>query len=251
MKWMLTHVALLLVVLTDARAADEKQGGPIEGKDWTVSGIGMEFVWVPAMKCWVGKYEVTNSEYRTFRSGHDSGECKGGHSLNGDRQPVAEVSYNDAVAFAVWLTERERQSGRLPGGMSYRLPDGDEWTAFAVCGDDREYPWGDDLPPLYGNYSDASAVAVYPSLGLVDGYRDGSVVSCAVESSGKNDWGLYGVGGNVWEWTSELSTDKEKRCLRGAAWYTHHRLYLPCEARRSNRPLTRNAAIGFRLTLSR
>lgn len=60
-----------------------------EGQNWTSPFTGMEFVWIPAMNIWVGKYEVTNAEYRKKDPGHDSGSYEG-HTLNQDRQPVVE-----------------------------------------------------------------------------------------------------------------------------------------------------------------
>jgi formylglycine-generating enzyme required for sulfatase activity len=56
---------------------------PAIGQAWTVPDLGLEFVWIPALNCWVGKYEVTNGEYRQFVPGHDSKDFEG-HSLNGD-----------------------------------------------------------------------------------------------------------------------------------------------------------------------
>ena len=164
------------------------QINPVAGTDWKVPDIGMEFVWIGALDIWVGKYEVTNEEYRKFKPDHDSKSYET-YSLNGDRQPVVYVNYEDATAYVKWLTERERKAGRLPPGYCYRLPSDDEWTAFCQCGDNREYPWGNSMPPKYGNYNQ------------MDDYNDGFPVTCPVEKSGKNDWGLYGVGGNACECT--------------------------------------------------
>ncbi|MBT7061472.1 MAG: SUMF1/EgtB/PvdO family nonheme iron enzyme [Lentisphaerae bacterium] len=223
----------------------KQAGKPEEGQDWTAPGIGMELVWIPTMKCWVGKYEVTNGEYCRFKPDHDSGE-HGGHTLNDDRQPVVEVSYGDAVAFAEWLTKGEQDAGRFPNGLKLRLPDGDEWMTFAQCGDGREYPWGNDWPPKYGNYLDQSSDSKY---GKIDYYDDGFPVSCPVEKSGDNDWGLYGVGGNVREWTSALHADKEQRILYGASWSNYYQDPLRCDFRGYFHPPFRNIIIGFRLLL--
>ena len=138
---------------------------PAVGKNWTIPDVGMEFVWVEALKLHVATYEVTNGEYLKKDPQHDSQEFSG-HSLNGDRQPVVFVSFEDATAYAAWLTERERAAGRLPAGWRYRLPTGDEWLAFAKCGDDREYPWGNEPLPKYGNYHDESGAGGWGKLGL-------------------------------------------------------------------------------------
>lgn len=89
---------------------------PVEGRSWMVPDLGMEFVWIPALMSWVGKYEVTNHEYREKEPAHDSKEHQG-HGLNGDRQPAVRVDFDDACAYAVWLTQRERALGRLPDGL--------------------------------------------------------------------------------------------------------------------------------------
>ena len=78
--------------------------GPVSGSDWTVPDISMEFVWIKALYCWGGKYTVTNGEYRKFKPDHDSRDCEG-ISLNGDRQPVVYVKFDDAIEYAKWLSE--------------------------------------------------------------------------------------------------------------------------------------------------
>jgi formylglycine-generating enzyme required for sulfatase activity/tRNA A-37 threonylcarbamoyl transferase component Bud32 len=182
--------------------------------------VKLEMVWLAALKGWVGKYEVKNAEYRRFKAGHDSGTYEG-RSLNGARQPVVQVSYDDAVAFAQWV---QRTAGaQIPGGYTMRLPDGNEWMTFAQCGDGREYPWGNNWPPKSGqagNYADTTAKRAFSGWSIIDGYDDGFAVSCDVEKIWANPWGLYGVGGNVWEWTSESSGSS--RVLRGASWSPHH-----------------------------
>ena len=201
----------------------EKIKGPAQGEAWASPATGMEFVWVPSLKLWVGKYEVTNAEYCKKEPRHDSKEYAG-QSLNGDRQPVVQVNFNDAKAYATWLTEMDKE--RL-GGMRYRVPYEAEWQVFAQCGDEREYPWGNAMPPKYGNYSGEETKKSHVG-NFVVGYHDGYPVSCPVEKSGVNEWGLYGVGGNVWECCASDMSGSASGVWRGASWYDSHPAYLHC-----------------------
>jgi formylglycine-generating enzyme required for sulfatase activity len=221
---------------------------PAIGQPWTVPDLGMEFVWIPALTCWVGKYEVTNGEYRKSVPEHDSQDYEE-HSLNGDRQPVVFVNFDNAMAYAAWLTKRERDAGRIPAGYRYRLPTADEWIAFAQCGDNREYPWGNSMPPKYGNY--CGQETKYGPAFTIDGWIDDSIVTCPVEKSGKNDWGLYGVGGNVWELTVGAPSDLSFAAWRGASWFSSAPDNLRSAYRIVYLASTRTSNFGFRLVLSR
>lgn len=184
---------------------------PAPGSPWTSPSTGMEFVWIGELDLWVGKYEVTNGEYRQFRPAHDSGRFHA-HSLNGDRQPVVEVGFDDAAAYAAWLNG---QDARHLGEMRYRLPSEAEWLAYARCGDERGYPWGDEMPPAYGNYHGEEGAESWDKIA---GFDDGHPVTGPVEESGQNDWGLYGVGGNVWEVTAKADDQGGFEAWRGASW---------------------------------
>ena len=221
---------------------------PVVGSDWKIPDIGMEFVWIKALNCWAGKYEVANGEYRKFKADHDSKDYKG-NSMNGDRQPVVYVNFYDATEYAKWLTDRERKAGRLPSGYTYRLPSEKEWTSFCQCGDNREYPWGNGMPPKYGNYCGQETNGIAGT--MISGYNDGFTVSCPVEKSGKNDWGLYGVGGNVWECTVKSSSDLSFDAWRGASWDGYGPGILGSMYRNDNCASVRLNLFGFRLVLSR
>ena len=54
----------------------------------------------------IGSREVTNGEFRRFRPTHSSGSVQG-FSLNGDDQPVVNVSWNEAARFCNWLSQKE------------------------------------------------------------------------------------------------------------------------------------------------
>ena len=183
-----------------------------KGKNFTDPKVGMELVWVPSLELWAGKHEVTNREYRKFKKTHDSKKSMG-FSLNRDQQPAIEVSYYDAVAFCEWMNAVSLKEIKAPSGYEYRLPSREEWEAIARCGKERLYPWGNEWPPKYGNFGNQE---VFPSAWDLDGYSDEFPVTCDVGKSGVNEWGLYGVAGNVWEWTTGIKNDK--RTVLGGAW---------------------------------
>jgi serine/threonine-protein kinase len=224
---------------------------PWPGEDWTVPDLGMEFVWIEPMKMWVGKYEVTNGEFGKMKPKHNTDDSAGkvfGHMINGDRQPVVRMTVDDALAYAAWLTERETAAGHLSGAMRYRLPTRDEWTRFAQCGDTRTYPWGNQWPPPNEwNYNGEEGV--HPTHSKIAGHRDDFPATAPVEQSGRNDWGLYGVGGNVCESTLE-SGDGGFDAWRGAAWEYAEKPTLRCDYRDPRVALSWDLSSGFRLVLA-
>jgi len=221
---------------------------PKPGQPWTSPATGMEFLWVDSLKIWIGKYEVTNAEYRRMKPEHYS-EVYLGVSLNGNRQPVVYVNFYGARVFAEWMTDCDRVSGHLSGEFRYRLPSRSEWLAFAQCGDGREYPWGGQMPPRYGNYADLAAMLSFPKWSGIGGYNDGSPASCAVENSGMNDWGLYGVGGNVWEATASDSSGRFFGAWHGASWRHDSEDDLMCLHESVRDAASLESDFGFRLVM--
>ncbi len=147
------------------------------------NGIDTSFVWIDSLKMWVGQYEVTAQEFGELDRPHIS--CL----LRFDPTSRCPVIFNNWRDHAGCLENQlsARFAKQLPEGYVFRRPTANEWMAFARCGTQRKYPWGDEWPPKYGNY------------GHVNGYEDGFEGLAPVEQSGRNEWGLYGVGGNAWE----------------------------------------------------
>lgn len=212
----------------------------------------MEFVWVQELGVWVGRYEVTNGEYRARLPSHSSLGYEG-HDLDGSRQPVVQITWKDACAFAAWLTDMEQRTGRLQDGSRYRLPTESEFMAYAQCGDAREFPWGGTWPPERpgaGNYADLSARTSFHGMHGIDGYTDGYPVSCDVEDSGTNAWGLAGVGGNVWECcAADAGEEQAFGAWRGGSWCNATESLLVCSSRIDHYSTTPNSVGGFRLVL--
>jgi len=149
----------------------------------------------------------------------------------GADHPVVNVTWDEALAFCAWLTEKEHSEGVLPAGKFYRLPTDLEWSKAVGLPEEigrtpeaRDmgipdvYPWGKDWPPPpgAGNYTGeetGSDVAI-------KGYEDGYAWTSPVGSFNANKYGLYDMGGNVWEWCMDNWNNESKaKVLRGASWY--------------------------------
>ena len=132
----------------------------------------------------LGQSEVTNAQYRRFRADHDSGAFDG-HSLNEEIQPVVNVNWHEAMAFAHWLTEK--------AGRSFRLPTEAEWEYAARAGTTTARYWGADVAEAYkfANLKDQATSAQGP---------DRFPVTAPVQSFPPNPAGLHDMLGNASEW---------------------------------------------------
>lgn len=145
---------------------------------------------------YMGKYEVTNKEYRRYRSSHDSKEYKS-KSLNKEIQPAVYISWEDAQDYATWL------SGKT--GKEIRLPTEAEWEYAARGGTESVRYWGDsaDSACTYANVNDKTSKQVnafsWDNFSCDDGYA----VTSPAGSFRPNRYGLYDMLGNVWEWCSD------------------------------------------------
>ena len=222
---------------------------PVEGKPWVTQTAQMEFVWVPAMEMWIGRYEVTNEEYLRKDKEHDSGDFRE-VSLSDPRQPVVRVNFDDAVAYAAWLTEQERAAGKLPEGWRYRLPSTMEAIAYTRAGGTPAFPWGEMLPPKRGNYADGALKVAFSDLPSVEGYQDGFPTTAPVEFSDENPWGLFGAGGNVWETTSKVAGGSLFGGWQGGGWDDYQPARMKCDSIYGFLGNARGAVNGFRLVLA-
>jgi formylglycine-generating enzyme len=104
-----------------------------------------------------------------------------------ERHPVTHVAYEDAVAYAAWA------------GKS--LPTEAEWERAARGGlDGAAYCWGDDFAPK-GRFMANTWQGRFPWENLrLDGYSGTS----PIRSFPPNQFGLYDMAGNVWEWTLDF-----------------------------------------------
>ena len=237
-----------------------------------VNTLGMEFVPVPGTTVLFSRWETREADYAACAAENPVNEGwktfqKSGIAIAHDpRNPVAGVSWDDAIAFCEWLTEKELQADRLPPGMRYRLATDEEWSRAVGLPresgatpkdrdgkDDTHFPWGGSFPPpdaRAGNYGDAIFHEKFPEEKWVEGYDDGFVTAAPAGSFAPNAHGLHDMGGGVWEWCEDLyDRDGNERVLRGGAWDTGERAFMLSSARLHVSPRSRDG-YGFRCVLA-
>lgn len=188
----------------------------------------------------MGKTEVTNTQFEAFRPSHKSLRGKDGVSKEDD-EAVVNVSYQDAVDFCKWLSEKE--------GKNYRLPTEAEWEYACRAGTYTKYYTGDYLPEsMCRNQTIA---------------RNYQPVSLKAGSGVPNAFGLYNMHGNVEEWcldwygpySDEAQTDPTGpatglyRVTRGGSHHTPTD-YLRSANRMAMLPDDRHSLTGFRVVQS-
>ena len=95
----------------------------------------------------VGKHEVTQGKYLNLM-GTNPSAFAGDLSL-----PVETVSWDDAVAYCVALTAKERNEGRLPAGFAYRLPTEAEWEYACRAGTTTAFHFGEAMRSGMANFN--------------------------------------------------------------------------------------------------
>ena len=222
----------------------EKQTGPVAGQPWENS-LGMKFVPVPGTGVLFGIWDVRVQDYEKFASATRREWSKSGEATH----PAVNVSWEDAQAFCAWLTKQEHAVGRLGASQKYRLPTDAEWSVAVGLDEPRGgtpkskdgqiknvYPWGTQWPPPRGagNYSSSLKV---------DDFEGTSPVG----SFAANKYGLYDMGGNVWQWCEDFyDGNSGNRVLRGASFDVGYADYLLSSFRRSFTAGDRYDVFGFR-----
>jgi formylglycine-generating enzyme required for sulfatase activity len=157
-------------------------------------------------------YDETNGRMQT-RAGVDWQDDYAGHRAQGD-DPVVNVSWNDANAYAEWLSKRT--------GKRYHLPSGAEYEYAGRAGTTTPYWWGSGTPKtkvenLTGSGDRSPTGHAWAK--AFRGYSDGYWGPAPVKSFMPNPFGLYDMSGNVSEWVEDCWHDNYVRApTDGSAW---------------------------------
>jgi formylglycine-generating enzyme required for sulfatase activity len=189
----------------------------------------------------IGKYPVTRAQFRAFvqETGYDAGSaCTVQHRQDGhmvyesargyswrdpgfpqtDDHPVVCVNYDDAMAYAQWLSRKT--------GHRYTLPNEAQYEYAMRAGTTTSFFWGDQRDEkacLYANLPDLDQGRAMGDVPMTPKYRfqcsDGYAYTSPVGHYRPNPWGLYDMFGNIWEWTADcLNMNYQGAPRDGSTW---------------------------------
>jgi formylglycine-generating enzyme len=165
---------------------------------------------------WSGVFDVQAGSWKKV-AGADWRHPEGPASTASPREPVTQVTWNDAIAYATWAQKR------LPTEAEF------EYAARGGLAG-KKYAWGDELAPQ-GKYQANWWQGHFPDRNTG---ADGFIGRAPVGSFAANAYALYDMTGNVWEWCADRfgqdyyrvspaanprgPASGEHRVIRGGSW---------------------------------
>jgi formylglycine-generating enzyme required for sulfatase activity len=236
------------------------EGKVILGKGWNekAHSVGKTF---QVSTFLIAKYPVTNSQFAKFvkargykhsqwwtdigwRESQDNIWTKpkfwNNSKWNNASYPVVGVSWYEATAFCLWVSEMT--------GEKIMLPTEQQWQRAAQGGDGRAYPWGNQWDAhLCNNNLDHKEISEGKTTPVKEYEYKGESPAEAVD-----------MAGNVWEWcrtpyelgTNESIDGTSWRCIRGGSWVEENITDFRVDHRFSHPPDSRGENIGFRICLN-
>jgi formylglycine-generating enzyme required for sulfatase activity len=270
---------------TKESEADLLRAFPYARKEWVAGEWPMHAVTI-SRPFYLGKYEVTKGQFQKFvEATHYTTDAEndgtGGFGYTGDKDhpwqqrptftwrdwgveqspnsPVVNVSWNDAVAFCEWLSQKD--------GTSYRLPTEAEWEYACRAGTTGRSYNGNDAERLteIGNVWDAAVRERVATARNSLNSSDRWPFTSPVGEFQANNFGLYDMIGNAWEWCSDWygndyylrSPQRDPtgpntgthRIQRGGSWY-NYAVRCRSACRSVAVPTSRQCSAGFRVAQS-
>jgi eukaryotic-like serine/threonine-protein kinase len=192
----------------------------------------------------MGKYAVTQEQYQAIMGTNPA-------NFKGEKRPVEQVSWDDAVEFCKKLSQKT--------GKTYRLPSEAEWEYACRGGTTTPFYFGETITTDLVNYNGNYPYGFAPK----GQYRQQTT---NVGIFPPNSFGLYDMCGNVWEWCQDVynsnyqgaptdgsawlsGSNKGIKLVRGGSWLTDGRVCRSAD-RFGNARADRNDVVGFRLAVS-
>lgn len=145
----------------------------------------------------IGIYEVTQEQWEALMPSNPS-------SFSGDSNPVEDVTWDDCQDFIDALNSRDSDH-------TYRLPSEAEWEYCCRAGTNTSFSFGDD----HGDFKDYGW-----------GFLNSDDKPHPVGRKTANDWGLYDMHGNIWEWCQDSYHDSYNGAPNdGSAWESSSPIY--------------------------
>ena len=204
-------------------AAEAEARRQVEEAPRVLAGIAERMVSIPGYNYALGKYEVTQAEWRAVMGNNPSSfqVCSNNSHTCGDNNPVEQVSWDDIQTFLQKLNAKT--------GKQYRLPSEAEWEYACYGGSKTEYCGGNNLDAV-GWYDQNSGSKTHQ-----------------VGQKQANGYGLYDMSGNVWEWMSDCyDSSCGGRVVRGGSWGNYSNLARSAY-RNGSTPASRYYYYGFRV----
>lgn len=207
------------------------------------NSMGMAFVPVPGSSLLFAVWETRSAEYEAFQ--RTVLPQPKPSAATDPALPASNMKWEEAQLFCQWLTAKERQEGLLSASDTYRLPTDREWLSALGCFSgafSNSFPWGPQWP--WGS----RALPPHGS-GNFEGKTDGHQSAAPAGSYVANEFGIFDMAGNVWEWCSDSQNPAMPVVCGGSFKVTPRRDRLNMQSLR--RPGKPDDDVGFRVVLER
>lgn len=228
----------IILEMVKIKSGKFMMGSPVQEDGKHESQRPQHEVSVPSF--FIGKFAITQEQYAAITG-------KKTFCFSGTKRPVEQISWHDAVNFCAKISQKT--------GKDYRLPSEVEWEYACRAGTVTPFYFGETITTELANYNGDYTYGFAPR----GKYRKETT---NVGSFPANQFGLYDMHGNVWEWCQDnwhenykgapsngnawLDNSNSYRLLRGGSWFSNP---LDCRSAYRGRrlPDNDNSSIGFRV----
>lgn len=157
--------------------------------------------------------EITNAQYNKFLL--DTGNSP---KTGNEQNPVVNISWQDAVDFTQWISQKHQKNYTLPNSVQWQYAANTDGTSTQqdICNQSNAYACKEDVQ---------SAIAV--------------------KSLAPNQWSLYDMYGNVWEWVINYDSSVQEKTAKGGSWSSADEIF---DLNQKNTPNSKKSQeIGFRI----